>query len=156
MALIGSPEVNRVTGLIIKAAIAVHRALGPGLLESAYSACLVYEMRDLDLSVESGVRLPLNYKGIRLDKGYTLDARVNGSVIIELKAVKKLAPIHDAQVITYLKLTGCPMGLLLNFNVRLMKHGIRRLAHPDLIAQTAECVPKEDPAQGSSGKNSLR
>jgi GxxExxY protein len=157
MALIGTPEVNRITGLIIKAAITVHRALGPGLLESAYSACLVHEMRDLGLSVESDVRLPLNYKGIHLDKGYKLDLRANGCVIVELKCVKKLAPIHDAQVITYLRLTGCPMGLLLNFNVRLLKHGIKRLAHPDLIAESAGYPQREGPApKGSSGKSDLR
>jgi GxxExxY protein len=155
MALIGTPEVNRITGLIIKAAIDVHRALGPGLMESAYSACLAYEMRALGLLVESDVELPLNYKGIRLAKGYRLDGRINGCVIIELKCVKKLAPIHDAQVITYLRLTGCPMGLLLNFNVRLMKHGIKRLAHPDLIAETARSR-RDGAPDGPLGKGNLR
>ena len=112
MALIGDAEVNRVTGLIVQSAIAVHRALGPGLLESAYSVCLVHELRDRELSVEADLPLPLNYKGIKLDRGYRVDARVNGCVIVELKCVSKLAPIHDAQLITYLKLTGCPIGLL--------------------------------------------
>jgi GxxExxY protein len=118
MALVGDEELNRVTGLICQAAIAVHRVLGPGLLESAYLACLVYELRGRGLAVEADFALPLNYKGIQLEKGYRIDARVNGSVIVELKCVTKLAPIHEAQLITYLKLTGCPVGLLLNFKVR--------------------------------------
>jgi GxxExxY protein len=141
MALIGSPEVNRVTGLIIQAAVAVHRALGPGLLESAYQACLVYELRARGLSVEHDVRLPLNYKTVKLERGYKIDVRVNRCVIVELKCVSKLAPIHDAQLITYLKLTGCAMGLLLNFNVPLMKQGIKRRVHPAMMAEASGSSP---------------
>jgi GxxExxY protein len=142
MALIGSPEVNRVTGLIIHAAVAVHRVLGPGLLESAYQACLVYELRALGLTVEDDIRLPLNYKTVKLEKGYRIDVRVNGCVIVEVKCVTKLAPIHDAQLITYLKLTGCPMGLLLNFKVPLMKQGIRRRVHPNMMGEVSGPPPK--------------
>lgn len=129
MALVGSPEVNRVTGLIIQGAIAVHRALGPGLLESAYLSCLAYELGGLGLSVEIDVPLPLTYKEVKLDRGYRIDARVNDCVIVELKCVAKIAPIHEAQLRTYLKLTGCPVGLLLNFKVPIMKQGIKRLGN---------------------------
>lgn len=143
MALIGSPDVNRVTGLIIGAAITVHRALGPGLLESAYQACLVYELRSVGVDVEEDIRLPLNYRAVKLERGYRIDIRVNASVIVEVKCVSKLAPIHDAQLITYLKLTGCPMGLLMNFNVPLMKQGIKRLVHPAIRAQVLATSSKE-------------
>jgi GxxExxY protein len=132
MALVGDPEVNRITGLICQAAIAVHRVLGPGLLESAYLSCLVYELRERGLDVEADLPLPLSYKGVKLDKGYRIDARVNACVIVELKCVNKLAPIHEAQLITYLKLTRCPVGLLLNFKVPRMTHGIKRKINPEL------------------------
>ena len=109
MTLSGSPELNRVTGSIIQGAIAVHRALGPGLLESAYLGCLAYlRAPRLGLSVEIDVPLPLTYKKVKLDRGYRIDARVNNSVVVELKCVAKIAPIHQAQLLTYLKLTGCP------------------------------------------------
>ena len=143
MTLAGDDELNRITGLICQAAIAVHRALGPGLLESAYLACLVHELRSLALKAEADVPLPLNYKGVKLDRGYRIDARVNGCVIVELKCVKKLAPIHEAQLITYLKLTGCRVGLLLNFYVPLMKHGIKRIVNPDLNVHLAGSSPPE-------------
>ncbi len=143
MALTGDPEVNRVTGLIIGRAIAVHRALGPGLLESAYAACLAHELRELGLSVDEDVPLPLNYKGIKLECGYRIDLRVNGCVIIELKCVTKLAPIHDAQLMTYLKLTGSPVGLLLNFKVPVMVQGIKRKMNPDAGGNVAGSSPKE-------------
>lgn len=141
MALVGTPELNRVTGLIIQAAVVVHRALGPGLLESAYQACLVYELRALGLSVEHDIRLPLQYKTVKLERGYKIDLRVDRCVIVELKCVSKLAPIHDAQLITYLKLTGCRMGLLLNFNVPLMKQGIKRRVHPAMMGEVNGSPP---------------
>jgi GxxExxY protein len=141
MALVGDAELNRVTGLICGAAIEVHRALGPGLLESAYAACLVHELRERALTVETDLSLALNYKGIRLQKGYRIDARVNGCVIVEAKCVAKLAPIHEAQVITYLKLTRCPIGLLLNFKVSLMKHGIKRIVNPDVTVHLSRSSP---------------
>ena len=143
MVLVGDAELNRVTGLVCQAAIAVHRALGPGLLESAYVACLVHELRERGLTVEADVSLPLNYKGIKLKKGYRIDARVNGLVIVEVKCVQKLAPIHAAQLITYLKLTGCPIGLLLNFKVPKMIEGIKRKVNPDLGPHLPGSPPTE-------------
>ena len=143
MALLGDAETNRVTGLICQAAIAVHRVLGPGLLESAYSACLVHELRARGLIVEADLALPLNYKGITLDRGYRIDARVNGCVIVELKCVSKVARIHEAQLITYLKLTGCPIGLLLNFKVPRMAEGIKRRVNPDLAPHLPGSAPKQ-------------
>ena len=126
MALAGDFEVNRVTGLVIGGAIAVHRALGPGLLESAYAACMAFELREVGLSVDENVPLPLHYKGGKLECGCRIDLRVNGCVIVEWKCVSKLAPIHDAQLMTYFKLTGSPVGLLLNFKVPVMVQGIKR------------------------------
>src|SRR5918994_7622713 len=117
---------NSITSAIIAAAIEVHRHLGPGLLESAYQACLVFELRQRGLQVEVEKALPLVYKGMRLDCGYRLDLVVNGKVIVDVKSVEELAPIHDAQLITYLRLANCQVGLLLNFNVPVMRQGIRR------------------------------
>ena len=116
-----------ITERIIGAAMTVHRELGPGLLESAYRACLVYELGRRGLRAEQEVRLPVRYKGIDLRLGYRLDLLVEDQIIIELKAVKALSPIHEAQLLTYLKLAEREVGLLLNFNVPLLKHGIRRL-----------------------------
>jgi GxxExxY protein len=104
----------------------VHRALGPGLLESAYEACLVYELAQRGLKVEQQKPIPLVYKSVRLDCGYRLDLLVENTIIIEIKAVEELHPIHEAQLISYLKLSGFRVGLLINFNVRLLKDGIRR------------------------------
>ncbi len=95
----------------------------------------MYELRALGLSVEHDIRLPLHYKTVKLEQGYKIDVRVNDCVIVELKCASKLAPIHDAQLITYLKLTGCMMGLLLNFNVPLMKQGIKRRVHPAIMGE---------------------
>ena len=114
------------TEKIIGAAIEVHRALGPGLLESAYEACLVYELAQRGLKVEQQKPIPLVYKSVRLDRGYRLDLLVENTIIIEIKAVEELHPIHEAQLISYLKLSGFRVGLLINFNVRLLKDGIRR------------------------------
>jgi GxxExxY protein len=119
--------INEVTGAIIAAAIAVHRALGPGLLESAYLACLIHELLTAGRSLESQRALPLTYKGITLDCGYRLDLVVEGMVIVEVKSVAAFAPIHQAQLLTYLKLTGCPAGLLINFNVPVLKNGVKRV-----------------------------
>ena len=120
-------EVDRPTERIIGAAIAVHRELGPGLLESAYEACLLYELRDGGLSVESQKSMPVTYRGIRLDCGYRLDLLVERAVIIEVKAVRQVDAVHKAQLLSYLKLSGCRAGLLVNFNVKLLKDGITRL-----------------------------
>jgi GxxExxY protein len=124
-----STELNAITDKIIGAAMAVHRALGPGLLESAYEACLVYELNDQGLQVVQQKPLPLQYKKVCLDCGYRLDLVVAEQVIVELKAVDKLIPIHEAQLISYLKLSGCKVGLLINFNVPLLKDGIKRIVN---------------------------
>jgi GxxExxY protein len=120
------PSVNQLTFRIIACAIAVHRALGPGLLESAYLACMVAELRSQGLHVELGVPVPLVYRGLKLNCGYRLDMLVEGIVILELKTVTAILPIHEAQLMTYLRLTAKPVGLILNFNVAVMKDGIKR------------------------------
>ena len=119
-------EFQEITGQIIGAAIAVHRALGPGLLESTYEACLAYELMQRGLRVEKQKELPVVYSGVHLDCGYRIDLLVESVVIVELKAVDTLAPIHEAQLLSYLKLSGCKIGLLINFNVEVLKDGIRR------------------------------
>jgi len=115
------------TAKIIGAAIEIHRALGPGLLESAYEECLCFELSLLRLVVERQVELPVTYKTVRLNCGYRMDLVVEKQVVVELKTVEKLLPIHEAQLLTYLKLSGIRTGLLLNFNVPVMRHGIRRM-----------------------------
>lgn len=112
---------------VIGAAISVHRALGPGLLESAYEACLAFELRESGLQVFTQVPLPVIYRGVELDCGYRLDFVVEGQLLIELKAVEKLQPIHEAQILSYLKLSGIRLGLLMNFHSQLLKDGIKRL-----------------------------
>jgi GxxExxY protein len=119
-------ELNRLTDKIIGAAIEVHRNLGPGLLESAYETCLAYELEQLGLKIERQKPLPLIYKDIRLDQGYRIDLSVEHKVVVELKVVEQLVPAHEAQVLSYLKFSGCQIGLLLNFNTKLMKDGVRR------------------------------
>jgi GxxExxY protein len=122
-----SGESDPLTHMIIGAAIEVHRALGPGLLESAYEACLIYELRLRRLKVESQKPLPVFYKDVMLECGYRLDLLVEDQVIIEIKSVHTIAPIHEAQLLSYLKLSDCKKGLLINFNVKLLKDGIRRM-----------------------------
>jgi GxxExxY protein len=120
-------EINRVTGTVIGAAIEVHRALGPGLLESAYEECLCRELSLRKIPFERQRSLPVKYKGVSLDCGYRLDLLIADQVVVEVKAVEKLLPIHEAQLLTYLRLGGWKVGLLLNFNVPVLKQGIRRL-----------------------------
>ena len=120
-------SINELTSQIIGAAIEVHRELGPGLLESAYEECLCYELSLRDLDFQRQVPLPVRYKKVLLDCGYRIDLLVGNLVVLELKAVAALEPIHDAQLLTYLKLGGWQVGLLLNFNVPVLKDGIRRL-----------------------------
>lgn len=121
-------ETDPLTGDIIRAAIDVHRALGPGLLESAYEACLLYELRLRRLKVEAQKPLPIFYKDVMLDCGYRLDLIVEDQVIIEIKSVNAIAPIHEAQLLSYLRLYGtCTRGLLINFNVKRLAEGIRRM-----------------------------
>ena len=122
-------RLDGITEQIIGGAIAVHKALGPGLLESAYEACLVYELRQRGLKIEQQKELPIIYGDVKLDCGYRLDLFVEDLVIVELKTVDRLAPIHEAQLLSYLKLADCRLGLLINFNVTLLKRGIRRLAN---------------------------
>lgn len=122
-------EEDRLAKLILDAAFKVHRALGPGLLESAYVHCLIHELRTTGLSVLHQHPLPLEYGTVRLDAGYRLDLWVEKTVIVEVKAVEELHPIHVAQVLTYLKLTGNRLGLLINFNELLLKNGVRRIAN---------------------------
>lgn len=118
--------INAVTEPLIGAAIEVHRALGPGLLESAYEICLCRELSLGGISFERQKAIPLVYKGVMLDCGYRADVLVSGKVLVELKSIDTLLPIHEAQLLSYLKLTGLRAGLLINFNVRFLKHGIRR------------------------------
>ena len=121
-------ETDPLTGVIIGAALDVHRALGPGLLESAYEACLIYELRLKRLKVEAQKPLPIFYKDVMLDCGYRLDMVVEDQVIIEIKSVNGIAPIHEAQLLSYLRLYGaCTRGLLINFNVKRLVEGIRRM-----------------------------
>jgi GxxExxY protein len=122
-------NVNDLTSQIIGAAIEVHRALGPGLLESAYAVCLRRELVLRAVNFEKELALPLEYKGVKLDCGYRLDLVVEHLVVVEIKAIDGLAPIHDAQLLTYLRLGGWPVGLLINFNVPVLKDGVRRLVH---------------------------
>ncbi|MEO8288884.1 MAG: GxxExxY protein [Chloroflexota bacterium] len=114
---------------VIGACIAVHRELGPGLLESAYEECLCYELKERRIKFARQQPLPIVYKGSRLDCGYILDVIVENSIIVELKSVETLLPIHEAQLLTYLKLANLSLGLLINFNVTLLKTGIRRIAN---------------------------
>jgi len=123
-----APQANDLlTEKIIGFAVEVHRQLGPGLLESAYEECLRYELRQSGLVFQRQVPLPVVYKAIRLDCGYRIDIIVEEKVILELKTVERLIPVHDAQLLTYLKLSGVRIGLLLNFNSPVLKDGIRRL-----------------------------
>jgi GxxExxY protein len=119
-------RLSGLTELIIGAAIAVHRELGPGLLESAYEACLAHELDERGLGVDRQIPLPIRYRGLRIDCGYRIDLLVEDRVIVELKAVDQLLPIHEAQLLSYLKLSGRKVGLLLNFKVKMLRDGVRR------------------------------
>lgn len=120
---------DELTEKIIGAAIAVHKALGPGLLESAYEQCLAHEFFLSGVSFERQVALPVVYKSLQLDCGYRLDFLVEKTVLVELKAVENLQPIHEAQLLTYLRIGGWPIGLLINFNVPVLRKGIKRMVH---------------------------
>jgi GxxExxY protein len=120
-------RLNQITEKIIGCAIEVHRALGPGLLESAYEECLCFEFSQNDLKFERQVSLPVVYKGVKLDCGYRMDLVVENLVIVEIKAIAHILPVHEAQVLSYLKLHNKPLGLLLNFHVSVLKNGIKRI-----------------------------
>jgi GxxExxY protein len=131
-----SPEVERIARIVVDGIFEVHSTLGPGLLESVYSICLAHELRKRALKVEREVNFPIIYDGVRIECGLRLDIVVESCVIVETKAVEKLIPVFDAQLLTYLKLTGYTLGFLVNFNVPLIRDGIKRVIHS----------PKPDPA----------
>ena len=120
---------NEISKIIVDCALKVHRALGPGLLESSYEECLFYEISKRNLKVEKQKALPLIYEEVKLNVGYRIDLIVEDKVIVELKSVEKINDVHLAQVLTYLKLSECKLGLLINFNVALIKHGIKRVVN---------------------------
>jgi GxxExxY protein len=122
-------RINEITGKIVDAAMKVHTVLGPGLLESAYEACLAYELDQRGLKVHSQVELPVAYGNIRIDVGYRCDLLVEDTANVELKSVEKVLPVHQAQLLSYLKLSGKKVGLLLNFNTEHLKDGITRLVN---------------------------
>ena len=122
----GENELNRISRAVIGAAIEVHRQLGPGLLESAYEACLEFELTAQGHGVEKQKPLPVTYKGTPIDCLYRLDLVVGGLVVVEIKAVENLLPVHQAQILSYLKLSGLPLGLLINFHGATLKEGVRR------------------------------
>jgi GxxExxY protein len=122
-------DIERVGKETVDSAIRVHKALGPGLLESAYQQCMAHELGKRGVRVQCEKALPVLYDGFAIDVGFRVDMLVEGSVIVENKAVDRLLPIHQAQLITYLKLSGCKIGYLLNWNVGLMKNGIRRVVY---------------------------
>ena len=125
----GDDRAEAAAAAVVDAALRVHKALGPGLLDSVYEACLAHELAKRGMSFRTQVTLPVRYDGVQLDAGFRVDLLVEDRVIVELKAVETLLPIHEAQLITYLKLSGLRLGLLLNFNVRLLREGMRRIAY---------------------------
>ena len=120
-------EFDELSNRVIGCALEVHRTLGPGLLESAYEQCLFYELSQAGLAAQCQADLPIQYKGVRLECGYRMDIVVERQLILELKCVDRLLPIHEAQILTYLKLSGMETGLLMNFNERYLKDGLRRM-----------------------------
>jgi GxxExxY protein len=122
-------QLNQITRAIIGAAIRVHKALGPGLLESVYVAALIVEFSKEGFNLETEKAVPIAYGSVRLQRGFRADIIVNGSVVVEVKSIKSLAPVHEAQMLTYLRLSGCTVGMILNFNVPLLKQGIKRVVN---------------------------
>lgn len=120
-------RLNRITEQVIGGCIEVHRALGPGLLESAYEECVCYELSQSGLAFERQVKLPMVYKNVKLECAYRMDVVVEGILVLEIKAVERLIPVHEAQLLSYLKLAKKPIGLLLNFHVPVLKDGIKRI-----------------------------
>ena len=148
MSLLHLPEIDHITSTVIGAAIEVHRHLGPGLLESAYIGCLATELQAQRVPFERQKRLPLIYKGLPVNVDFRLDLLVGGKVIVEVKAIDRFAPVHQAQLLTYLRLTGCPAGLLINFNVPVLKNGVKRVLNQRnnaLKARTAPAGQSADP-----------
>ena len=122
-------ELDAVSSSIIGAAIEVHRALGPGLLEAAYESCLAFELAERGHFVERQKAVPVEYKSVRVEAGFRIDLLVDEKIIVELKAVESILPVHRAQLMTYLKLTGLRVGLLMNFNVNILKQGLHRVVN---------------------------
>lgn len=123
---------NEISKIVFESALKVHKNLGPGLLESAYEECLFYELKKSNLIVEKQKALPLIYEEVKLDVGYRIDIIVENKFIIEVKSVESLNEVHLAQVLTYLRLSNCKLGLLINFNVKLLKEGVRRIINGEL------------------------
>ena len=146
---------NELTGQIIAACIEVHRHLGPGLLESAYEHCLAHELGLRRFRIQRQISIPLHYKGLALDCGYRLDLVVESRLVVEVKAVERLLPVHEAQVITYLKLLRLPLGLLVNFHVPVLREGLRRLVNPTLHPSGPPFLPV-NPSHGTSGDGTVR
>ena len=138
----GGEGLDRISGSIIGGAIEVHRYLGPGMLESAYEACLEYELLSRGHAIERQKPLPVTYKGTSIDCAYRLDLVVDEQVIIEIKSVEQLLPIHQAQILSYLRLSGLPLGLLINFNGPTLKQGVRRFRpfHPPSVSSVSSAV----------------
>jgi GxxExxY protein len=137
-------SINNLTYKIISAAIEVHRRLGPGLLESAYQACMVFELSERGLGFEDEMPMPLAYKAVRLDCSYKIDLFVERLVVVELKSVKTTAPIHQAQLLTYLRITDVPVGLLINFNVPVLRNGVKRMLNKN--HELVDRLPADDAA----------
>ncbi len=123
---------NEISKIVFESALKIHKVLGPGLLESAYEECLFYELKKYDLKVEKQKQLPLIYEEVRLDAGYRIDIIIEDKFIVEIKSVEALTDVHLAQLLTYLRLSNCKLGLLINFNVSLLKNGVRRVINGTL------------------------
>jgi GxxExxY protein len=159
--VIGAPpaglELDRLTQLIIGAAIEVHRQMGPGLMESVYEECLCYELSHLGLRFERQSHLPILYKGMKLASGFKMDFLVEDAVVLELKTVDHILPVHCAQLLTYLKLSGKRVGLLLNFNEPILKKGLKRLVNQfqdPTKAPVPSALSARQPEEGSHSRNS--
>ena len=122
-------NINKITGQIVDASYVVHKTFGPGLLESIYEECLAHELKLRGIKVESQINVPLDFKGLHIERGLILDLLVENRVIVEVKSVKELHPVHEQQLLTYMKITGKHVGLLINFNAPLIKDGIKRMVH---------------------------
>ena len=122
-------KLDQITRRIIGAAIEVHKTVGPGLLESAYQVCLAFELREQGLKVEEQLPLPVIYKNVKLDCGYRIDLLVENEIVVEIKAIESLAPIHDAQLLSYLRLSRKRVGLLMNFHMRVLRDGLKRIVN---------------------------
>jgi GxxExxY protein len=138
----GKDRLDQITRRVIGAAIEVHKPLGPGLLESAYQACLAFELRERGFQVEEQKPLPVVYKHVKLDCGYRMDLLVENAIVVEIKAIEQLAPIHEAQLLSYLRLSGKSVGLLIDFHVRILKNGLKRIVNefPDSVLSARSAV----------------